>query len=66
MDSLEVAQQIIQLYQQHVNKSSGEMNKDDLKVPIVFNAPDGAFYDIDDVSYVSGIGIILQQYEKYD
>lgn len=66
MGSLEVAQQIIQLYQQHVNKSSGEMNKDDLKVPIVFNAPDGTFYDIDDVSYVSGIGIILQQYEKYD
>ena len=61
MDSYEVSQEIMKLYQKHVNKSSGEINKDDLKVPIFFFDSNWDYTTIGNISFVEGVGIILEK-----
>lgn len=35
-DSYDIAQELLKLYAQRVNKSSGELIKDDLEIPLVY------------------------------
>jgi hypothetical protein len=61
MDSYDIAKSILNLYQENVDKSSGEMNKDKLIVPLFFDSiEDGKMFEIEDVFFVEGYGIILR------
>ncbi len=60
MDSYEIAQQILKLYQQHANKSSGEISKNNLEIPLFFETPDDFIHQITTVLYDEKFGIILK------
>lgn len=61
MDSLEVAQQIMNLYQQHAPRNSGDIDKSNLRVPIAFCDAYGDLCHINAIEYIDNIGIVLQE-----
>jgi hypothetical protein len=58
-DSLDLAKQILDLYSQNVEKSSGQISKDSLSIPLYFNTAD-EMHKVHDVFYVENFGIVLR------
>jgi len=59
MDSLDIAKQILQIYSENANKSSGQINKDAMNIPLYFNT-DNDMHKIYEVFYIENFGIVLR------
>ena len=58
MDSLDIANKILQLYQQNVDKSSGSINKNNLQINLYIKNGD-KLQIVTDIEYINNIGIII-------
>lgn len=58
-DSYDISQKILKLYSQNVDKSSGQMNKDSLTIPLYFNTVN-EMHKVQDVFYIENFGIVLR------
>lgn len=57
-DSLDIAKKILELYSANVNKSSGEISKNSLTIPL-FYKHQGFVYEIYSVDFDERFGIVL-------
>ena len=58
MDSLDIANKIIQLYQQNVDKSSGSINKNNLQINLYIKNND-KLQLVTNIEYINNVGIII-------
>lgn len=58
MDSLDIANKILQLYQQNVDKSSGSINKNNLQINLYIKNGD-KLQLVTNIEYINNIGIII-------
>ena len=58
MDSLDIANKILQLYQQNVDKSSGSINKNNLQVNLYIKNND-KLQLVTNIEYINNVGIII-------
>lgn len=58
-DAYDISKQILELYSANVNKSSGEISKNSLTIPLYYNT-DNTMHKIYEVFYVEDFGIVLR------
>lgn len=58
MDSLDIANKILQLYQQNVDKSSGSINKNNLQLNLYIKNGD-KLQLVTNIEYINNVGIII-------
>ncbi len=58
MDSLDIANKILQLYQQNVDKSSGSINKNNLQINLYIKNGD-KLQLVTNIEYINNVGIII-------
>ena len=57
-DSYDIAKKILELYSANVNKSSGEIMKNSLTIPLYFQYDD-VLYEVDSADFDERFGIVL-------
>ena len=60
MDSYEIAKKILTLYSTNVNKSSGEIMKNSMLMPLWLKSGSN-YYLIEDVTFEPDVGIVLKK-----
>ena len=59
-DSYDIAKKILELYSANVNKSSGEISKNSMLMPLWLKSGSN-YYLIEDVTFEPDVGIVLKK-----
>lgn len=60
LDAYQISKKLFNLWMEHVNKNSGELDKMSQDVPLYATSPFGDNFKVVNVKFVPGVGISLE------